>query len=226
MFRRSSNSLPVLCFVAPVLGAAVLAGCGRTSSPQDVVRQYAAAVGHNDAGAARRLHTDAALADLGETRFAAEFERRVEAGDEYVARLRTAAEQDAALTARLPYGEFDLLELRLEDGQWRIVSGAGNFAGNRTPRETMVALVRALESRDAQAIFQVMPRSYREQLSSDEVASWMELESQSLDETVALLKAHADSPIFEFEGTAILRYGSRQMRFEREDGVWVVADFD
>ncbi len=206
--------------------ALVLVGCGRGDTPQDAARDYARAVRHDDPGLALSLSSEALRERTSEDRFAADFQRRVDAGDSLVEGLRHAADSDASLTASLPYSEYEKLELAFIDGRWRIVGGVAEFFGQRTPRAALVTFIRAVEAGDTQVLLAVVPAEYRSRIDASDLDEWLDRRADELAETLALLRSSLDAEIPEHDGRAVFRYGAREMEFVREDGRWVIADFE
>lgn len=213
--------------LASLVMSACLASCARGgATPQDALRAYAAAVRHADADRAWSLATADYRAAHSRERFDAEFAARVAGGDAYADALADAADGAASVSAELAYSDFETLELRYIDGQWRIVDGVGDLFSQATPRDALQTFVRAVRANDAAALLRLVPAEFRARITEDDLAEWLATRSEALAETVAKLEASADAPIRERDGRAVLRYGAEEMVFALEDGRWVIADFD
>ena len=213
---------------ALIISAATGTACGGTGSttPQQTLRDYENALGRHDADAARQLLDDAARSSTSEQRFEEEFQRRIEAGDDYRRRVIAAANADATIVSELDYDGYDRVHLILVDGQWRINSGVGAVDSRDTPRAAAVAFIRAVEAGDTTRMMNLVPSEWRARMSEEDLAVWMQTRQAELAEIVALLKTAIDTPASVSGDRATLRYGSRQMSFVRESNSWMIEDFD
>lgn len=212
--------------LAAALAAASVVACAHVATPGDVVRDYAAAVAHDKPAAAWDLAAPQVQAATSRERHDAEFQRRVDAGDRYVESLRAAADEPVTLSAELHYSELETLTLAVVDGQWRITGGVANATPQATPRAALAAFARAVEARDPVALRRLVPSELRAQIRDEDLLSWLDRAGPELADTLALIRASADAPIRENGDTATFRYGSRTMRFVREDGLWMIEDFE
>lgn len=203
-----------------------LVACAGGNTPHDAVRQYRDALAAPNETAALGAMSPSSREAMAPTRFSSEFERRREAGAPLLEQLDAAASADAQLTATLEYSDFERVELAYIDGQWRVLAGFADFDDQSSPRAVAVAFIRAVEVNDAGAIMRLMPSGFRAQTDEETVAAWLLERADMLAETVALLRQSVNGTIAESGDEATLRYGSHEMRFAREDNVWVIADFD
>lgn len=224
--RRSllARSLPA-ALLAP-LSALFLGACAGGNTPQDAVREYAGAVDDGNADRAWRLTSPRYRAGTSRARFEAVFADRAEAGPEYADQLRAAARNDAELDAKLEYSGFETVTLAYTPDGWRITGGVGAFFSQSSPRDTLATFIRAVRRGDTATLARLVPAEYRAQISDADLARWLEARADELADTIALIEASSDAPIRQRDGTAVLRYGAREMEFRLEGGRWVIADFD
>ena len=200
--------------------------CGGAATPQEVLREYRDALDSADPDRAWDLMSPDVRSSSSEERFEADFERRLQAADVLAEQLDDASRSDAVITATLDYGRFESLEMAYVDGGWQILEGVGIFYSQASPRDALVSFIRAVHHSDIEQILLLVPVEYRAQMDADDVTDWLDRRNAELSETIALLEANVDTPIVESGDSAVLRYGSREIRFLREGGVWVIEDFD
>jgi hypothetical protein len=209
-----------------LLTALVISGCQRTATPQRTAQNYAAALEQSDADAARALFSQEMRDERSDVRLDAEFERRVQASDSLTESLASAAEAPATLSAWLPFADIERLEMNLVNDQWVIVDGVLAPRPFSSPRDTLLALVRALNTQDANLLYELMPPEFRSETSLESLTAWMTDEASAIADTAQLLSLHASEPLSVSEDRAVLRYGSRTLVMRREAERWFVWDFD
>jgi hypothetical protein len=206
--------------------ALLAAACSGSSTPQDVLRDYAQAVESDNAARAYALTTPEFRAATSEARFESDFDRRVEAGPDLTEALREGAEGTASLHAQVPYSDYESVKMAYIRGHWVITGGVGVFFSQSSPRDTLLTFIRALRGRDTATMLRLVPGEYRARIDAEALDAWMDAREDELAETLALLEASVDAPIRERDAAATLRYGAREMRFVREGARWVIEDFE
>ena len=164
------------------------AACGGAATPQETLRQYRDAIESEDQRHAWSLLSPEYRAQISEERFEADFGRRVDSGEMLIEQLSDAARNDASLTATLPYSGFETLELAFVGGRWVIVDGVGRLYSQSTPREALIAFIRAVQHENAEMLLRLVPSEYRAQMDVVDLAQWLDRRSSELDETLALLQ--------------------------------------
>ncbi len=208
------------------MSLAIISGCSKgATTPQDGLRSYRDALESGDQDLAWRQMSPDFLARTSDARFGAEFERRMAAGDPLIDELDAATDADASLSASLAYSRHETVTLGYIDGRWLITSGVANFYDRSTPPLALIAFIHAVESHDVDELLRLVPSTYRAQMSAEELDRWLDDEADALSETITLLRANADAPITEVNGTAVLRYGAQEMRFIQEGLDWTIEDF-
>ncbi len=197
---------------------ALLGATGCKSRPPECPRQtlqrYLEAVRQNNPKAAYEL--------LGkETRERVtleEFQRRWgSAGGELKEQannIERSLKKSAKITARFSSAKGKT-RLAYDSAGWRITGGIELGGGGATPRETVLALVKAAERRDYLAI---------KRLVSKAVAHAFEQEIEKRIDKIK--KALKKTRIKIFDKRASLRYRGYKLEIVKEDGQWRVADFD
>lgn len=212
-------------FIAFALALGAIA-CGGARTPQATVAAYERALRHDDAASALALTTAEYRAATPRERFVAEFDRRVAAGRSLRDQLAVAAEADAVLTASIPYSRYESVSLGFIDGQWRITGGVADMWDRSTPRAAVVAFVRAVTARDARGIVGLVPAEFLAHAGEAEIEQWLVSNETELTEMVALIEAELDQPIVAAGDSAIFHYGDASIRLRRENGGWVIVDFN
>lgn len=206
----------------------VLGGCPRGgSSPTATVDAFAAELESGDWEAAygRLSESYRRRVPFGE------FERHVRAHPEEVRELAVAmdaVDEADAVTARVPFADGDDLELRLEDGHWRIVGNAVDFYDQSSPRAALRSFVRAMERRRYEVVLRFVPDADREGMSVEHMQrAWEGEAREEIERLVVALRENLDRPIEIVGDRATMSYGdSQSVQFVREGDAWKIEDPD
>lgn len=221
MIKKQISQFSFFAFIAFSSFSCVRGG----STPQDSLRVYQTALDTGDQEAAWNLMSPAYQARTSNERFELEFDRRMEDRDALINELHSAVSSDASLNASLSFSRHETITLGFIDGQWQITSGVANFYDRSTPQLALIAFINAIENSNTEELLLLVPSEYRIQMDLDDLDRWLIDEADALNETITLLRANADAPITEANGTAILRYGNQEMRFIQEGLDWKIEDF-
>ncbi len=112
------------------------------------------------------------------------------------------------------------------DGGWRIQRGVLVEDQRDTPRRTLLAFVRALQSSDYPALRELAPASLRKGMTLQSLRDHVETDPAATTELLDRLKSHLDAPIKLDGETAQMRYAGAVFEMRFEDGGWVVIDPD
>jgi hypothetical protein len=215
---------PILHFVLALLAVST-AACGAARTPTDAVQATVDALASGKVERARALHTDNALAGLGEDRWDSYAQaRRNTAGELRRSTQNSATSSD--IRARLPLQGEQAVELVWEDGGWRILGGVGPAVDALTPRGTLLTFIRAVDTADTALLMSVVPPAFRADLPSDRLQAWFDAQQTELTAMAAMIAASLDQPVAESGDRATFRYGTRSVELVREDNRWYIRDFN
>ena len=221
MSIRLSNKL-VLFFLLSVLAFAQLGCTGGAKTPQKVLSAYADAVESGDAGKAYDLLS----AEHHERVNIESFEQGFTSSSKAAEILRKSADEGATIGAKLPFTDFDTVELQLTENGWVISGGLFHFYGQRTPREALVSFIRAVERRKYDVVMRFIPKQYAQHMSEDMLRNQFEENPAETDDMIARLKENKDNRINVQGDRATMKYGDHQVDFLKEDGLWKIEDPD
>jgi len=212
-----------------VLGAlAFVAGCPRAgSSPTATVDAFAAELEAGDWEAAYGRLSESYRRRVPYN----EFERHVRAHPEEVRELAVAmddVDEADVVTARVPFTDGDSLQLRLENGRWRIVGNAVDFYDQSSPRAALRSFVRAMERRRYEVVLRFVPDADREGMTIEHMQrAWEGEAREEVERLVVALRENLDRPIEVVGDRATMSYGdSQSVQFVREGGAWKIEDPD
>lgn len=203
-----------LSLVVPLLAS--LAGCAtpRIPDPEDARRAYAKAATAGDADALYAMMTDESRRSLG-----VDGARRgaADAKAELAERGR-ALSADGVVSrqeARVRFGDGEVVVLSIEDGAPRLSHAHALPSRARTPTQALDQLRRVLARRSYAGLMRVLSKETRAAMERDLRAIVEGLERpDSLDVKTTGDKATVDLG------------GGHRVRLRREEGVWVVEDFE
>jgi len=205
----------------------LVSGCAG-SSPQSTLDAYANAVEEGNAKEAYALLGEDYHERVPFETFAERFEKqRMANGDRIADTLRSAADEASYVDARLPFSEFDALEMSLGDDGWQIESGLFNFYGQRTPRESLHSFIKAVERRKYDVLLEFVPAAYAATMTPETIREQFEADPATIDEMIALLRQSKDGLIQSQGSRAWMEYGGKyRIDFVKENGAWKIEDPD
>ncbi len=206
------GSPPLATALLVALGALCLLGCAgdRLPSPRGAAEAYAAAAARGDADAIYGLLTREAQREYGR----AGTRRRVEEARAELrsdARALQSAHLSIAARAELRLAGGELVELTLEEGEYRITSASALPAAARSPAQALSALRAALMRRSLPQLFSLL---------SAEARATFERELQALID--GLEYPDSLSIIVEGDKAQLTLPSGQRIKLLREDGVWRV----
>lgn len=187
---------------------------------------YGEALEQDDAAAAWELLDPAVQQQLTRAGFEERWQALRLSEHKAAGEMAATADTPARLRATLDYSPYDRLQLRLTEEGWRITRGVLAVASQRTPHDTLVGFVRALESRNPEALLRFVPSAYAQHMTPALLQADLQARDDELQELVAALQAALNNPIQERGGRAWMRYGDREITFIREGELWKVEDPD
>ncbi|MFH2008805.1 MAG: hypothetical protein ABI333_19615 [bacterium] len=207
--------------IALALGCTLLAfGCGRGADPyhpRTALQQYIRYVQTNNSKGAYELLSKKLRQGLSYPAFARKWtknyaELQVQASD-IGQQLRLAKQFE--IDAKLRFGQRRTISLKHEGSSWKIVGGVSGGFDSMTPRQAVMALVRALEARNFSAFLRLLSKPRREKLV------------QELTLRLEKLKANLDRDIEVTGNRARLQYDPRYwIMLIKENGAWKVIEFN
>lgn len=206
-----------VCLVA-LLGP--LACAGRRAAPADTLRAYADAVERRDPRAAHALLSAALRRRVSP----ADLKQRMDADPAELAAdarsLRANAERWATrVEVTLPTSER--VALVWQEGAWRLDTVPLDPYGHATPAAALATFVRAVESRRYDVLLRLIPERQRAGMTTDLLrAFWEGAEAPRQRALLRELRQALETPIEEEGDEAFMTYGSRQLHFVRESGLW------
>ena len=211
---------------AVLAGAALVAGCAHpTAGPTASVAAFAAAVDRRDYKAAYALTSSDYQKRVPLAAFRAEVDARAAAGRPLAEALVPRA--PAAPRVSLELADGDALPLVQEDGGWRIDAPPLDPWPRRTPRAALRSFVRALSERRYDVLVRFAPARYRVGLTAEKLRQMWEGERKAENQRLlSELRANLTAPIVELGDEAHMPYGDHEVRFQREEGAWTIADPD
>ncbi|MBW2522603.1 MAG: hypothetical protein JRI23_00440 [Deltaproteobacteria bacterium] len=207
------------CSAAVTLGVglAALAGCAREGAvpdPEPAVERYAEALQAGDAEALYALMSDESRQTISraELRRILKDQRRELAA--HAGALRAPGREIAA-RAEVRYDDGEVVTLDLVDGAFRVTAADALPAAARTPAQALGQLRRVLARRSYAGLLRVLSPRTRGAVEGD------------LRSLVEGLSAPEALPIEVVGDTATVEVpGGHRVELRREEGVWVVDDFD
>jgi hypothetical protein len=195
--------------------ACVALGCGSASTaierPAATLVSYAQAVRDNDAEAAYALLDDEVREDVSlEDVERLMNENRAELADQAAEVRALAGDVEAEATVTLESGET--VRLVLENGEWAIDGNVLGAPALRTPRDTVLALRRALQRRSLAGVERVLARQPRAEIAA-EIERIVEETADELDLDVEMRGNRA----------VVKTTGGREIELVREAGEWKIV---
>lgn len=138
--------------------------------------------------------------------------------------IQAPIEQEATVT----YGDNEELHLVNEDGKWKVSSNVVDYYSQATPRDALLAFVRAIEHKRYDVVIALAPRADRERMTAEQIQqSWEGPEREDIQRLAATLRDNLDRPIEVTGNHATMTYAQRfSVQFVREDGLWKIEDPD
>lgn len=208
------------CSPLLVLWVSACAGPG----PQPALKAYAQALKDQDARAVHAAYD----ASNSKAYSVEQLQQKLRTQPEQVSALAQAL-QSAPLTeyaeTRLPDGR--VVRLVKEGGRWRISQGALRFAAYDTPEQALRTLVLACRGGRLNEVRAAMPKAFQARYASDDgLAAYLETVRERLETAWAAVAPLVDGRAEVQGDEAVLRYGSRSVRFVRQDSTWRVLDVE
>ncbi len=194
----------------------LLTGCATSGvpDPRAAANAYADAAARGDAGALRRMLSEASRQALSP----AQVEQLVnEEKPELAEQARALSQPDARVeaTARMRFADGEEAALELREGRYWVSAAGALPGGGRTPEEALSQLRRVLARRSYAGLMRVLSPGTRASIEND-LRSLVE----GLDRPDTL-PVHLNG-----ESAVVTVPGGHQVKLKREDGVWRVDDFD
>jgi hypothetical protein len=214
-----------------IFGALMLACSGGVSArtPEDALASFARALRDGDVEAAYSLTSDAyrrrvPLADF--ERWVRESPDEIQRVAETLSRPAGEAEEEASIEV----GEHENVRLVRDPSGWRIASDVVDYYGQRTPRQALRSLVRAVRNRRWDVVLRLVPEADREGMTEAALRQRWEGENrEEVERMIAGIRAALDegAPIEEHGEHAVMPWGERyRAQLVREAGAWKVEDPD
>ncbi len=194
--------------------------CGPSADaqhPRSALDRYVKAIRANNPRAAYELLSKKEKGRISFQAFARKWrksypELKVQA--DAIAKDRTR-DKSYSIRARIELGHQRKVTLAWEKDRWRILGGVGSGFDSLSPREAVLALVRAVESRNFSAFLKLLSKARRERFEREIT---LRLEK---------LKANLDRD-FEITGNrARLQYDPQHwIMLVKENGVWKIVEFN
>lgn len=211
--RRAALSLGVLFGLLSM-------GCGRSGAPanhpRSALRAYVAAVEANRPKAAYGFLSAKVHKRLSFRAFSRRWRKNYREIRAQARAMRAALTKRKAyqVQARVRRGKRRVV-LELEKGQWRIAGGVDSGFAPQTPQEAILALVRAVESRNFAAFLKLLSAPRRRALL------------RQIGLRIEKLKANLDREVQVNGDIARLQYDPKYwIQLVRENGAWRVDDFE
>lgn len=193
----------------------VLPACGGSSSgPDQVVRQYIAAINANRPEQAYSLLDAKTRRQVSKNQFVNRWNQaRAELKDQ-AALLRAGLDKPFQIRAHVEYAQGAVSDLSYVDGRWRIKEGITIKLQTATPEDAVRAFIQAVEQRDYETVMQLLSRSAREVIERE------------INDRVSRAKAALKQQIEVTGNKARVQYGpSDKLELIKEDGQWRINDF-
>jgi hypothetical protein len=220
-----------LAHVATATALFVLAGssgcAGRSAmrTPETAVEAFAEALREGNHGEIHDMLSAEYRASVSVDELGERLERNPAEREELSA-LMAHPTGETEITAEVPYGNGEVLRLRFEDGQWRLVGNVFDFYDQSTPRAALRSFVRAIERERYDVVLHFVPNADREGVTEDQLREAMEGDGrEAIARLLENLRASLDNPITQNGDHATMPYGERftaELLFE--DGVWKIED--
>ena len=206
--------------ITVVLISFVIAGCGRGADayhPRSAVQQYVHYIKTNNAKGAYQLLSKELRSRLSFEAFARKWRKNRAELQIQAAHLFAGVKQSKGyeVSARIKLSGRRRVTLAHEDNRWRILGGVGSGFDSLSPREAVLGLVRALESKNFPTFLKLLTKSRRERFI------------RAITSRLEKLKANLDRD-FEITGNrARLQYDPQYwIMLVKENGVWKVVEFN
>ncbi|MBC7171448.1 MAG: hypothetical protein H5U40_03430, partial [Polyangiaceae bacterium] len=211
----------VVCLALGVLVASSACGGRRHHrTPESALEAFSKALREGDYDAAHRLLAAGYRDEVSRDELRERLERNPDERAELIALLAHPS-GESEVTAEVPYGDGDLLRLRLENGHWRIVGNVFDFYDQSTPRAALRSFVRAISRRRYDVVLRFVPRSDSEGMTEERLReAWEGPNRESIARLIENLRENLDNPIVRSGDHATMAYGDRftaELIFE--DGV-------
>lgn len=202
-----------------------LTGCGGPPRAEDTLRALARALRAGDADAAYALMSERYRATVPLEELRAAMARDPDG------MARTAAALEAPLgieeEARAELAPGEVVVLRNEASGWRVLTDVAEYYGRRTPRQTVLSFVRAVEHERFDVVLALLPAAERARLSEASLRTeWTGPAREEVARLIASLRealARPDVALEEHGDRAVLVHGNRfRMVLVREDGLWCI----
>lgn len=203
-----------------VLTTAVLvlaAGCGeRVLHPADTIEAYRSAVDARDAGAVYAMLDESARMGMDEEAFEEHFEAHYDAIRAQARRMARAASQEGALRVEAEVQiSGGIAPVVWADGDWALARETPTRSSQDTPRDTLLALLQALDARDLEGLVALLSHERRT------------VYIQELDVLRDGLKDGLGNAVITTGDTAVLPLNNGdKVLLVREDGVWRVQGYE
>lgn len=210
----SASTVARLLIALPML---LTTACANTSSggPQETLRRYAKAVEADRPEEAYALMDESVRKQMTPSEFAARWKGlRAELLSQSTL-LKAAAEKPIRARAQVTLPNGGHANLSLTNESWRIEDGVAFSGGAATPADALRAFIRAVESRNYEAVMRLLARSVRENIERD------------IAERTAKLKRSLNQEIEVTGGRARLQYDAKyKIELIQEEGEWRIQDLD
>jgi hypothetical protein len=213
-----------------LVGVGLVAGCHRSpgrESPSATVRAFA-----EDLRAQRYADAYARLSETYRRRVPLdELIRRLEANPDEARDLAALLERvsdEALVTARVTYGDGEILPLVLEDGDFRIAGDVADFYDQSSPRAALRSFVRAMERRRYDVVLRFVPEADLEGMTVEKMRqAWEGTGREEIETLLLRLREALENPIEVVGDRATMPYGERYTALlVREQGIWKIEDPD
>ena len=208
-----------------LLSLLLLAACSSTT-PQETLGQYAAALDKDDPEQAWSLLSPEVREQTSYDEFVRNWERYKEQMAPVVDSMRNASQSSARVRAQLDYSDYDTLQLRLTEDGRKITDGLFQFYAQDTPRQAVISFVRAMEERRFDVLMRFIPSEYARHMTPEDLKADFERRSDEVTEMIDALKANMYNPIQTRKDHAYMQYGDREITLVLEGAVWKVEDPD
>lgn len=225
--RRATTGrrAPRWCGPALALCSTHCASVAHDTTPAGAVEAYAQALRQGDGRTAHALLSEAYRERFDAERFAEQVERYDRETDAMVQALSsdTLTVHETAHVTLVNGTEVTLV--REARGRWRIASPTALYYDQSTPRNALLAFVRAMRNERWEALLRLMPERARGDLTAEELGENLIAQRHETERMLALLEASLDAPIEEIGDRATMPYGDRfAVRFVREGSLWKIED--
>jgi hypothetical protein len=228
MKRMKRLPTPIFALTgAPAAALAVLIGLGALATackpstdahhPRTALDRYVRAIRDNNPRAAYDLLSKKVKSRISFQAFARKWRKNYPELKIQAAAIAKKRDEDKAyeIRARLALKNRRAVTLAWHKDRWKIVGGVGSGFASHSPREAVLALVRALETRNFSAFLKLLSKPRREKFLRE------------LNLRLDKLKANLDRD-FEITGNrARLQYDPQYwIMLVKENGVWRIVEFN